>query len=161
MDVEEFSPFMDGVATPMHIVTAAANGERSGCLVGFGTRVSVDPPLYLVCLSETNHTYAVALASDLLAVHLVGPEQHDLAELFGGETGDVVDKFARWPWHPGPDGVPILEDCPHVMIGRVVERRPWGDHTAHLLEPVSVEVRNGRPGLDLTDVQDIQPGHDA
>lgn len=161
MDADSFAPFMDGVPSPMHVVTAATSTERAGCLMGFATRVSVEPPLYLVCLSKQNRTHAVALATDVLAVHLPGPDQHDLAELFGGETGDDVDKFAHWPWHPGPAGVPILEGVPHVMVGRVLERFDWGDHTGHLLEPLEIELREGGPGLKLTDVEDIEPGHDA
>lgn len=161
MDADEFGRFTDGPAVPMHVVTAAAGDRIAGSLVGFGSQVSIDPPLYLVCISVANHTHEVALDAELLAVHLPGPDQRDLAELFGGETGDDVDKFARWPWRPGPSGVPILEGCPRVMVGQVLERQPWGDHTAHLLEPLSVEVHEGAPGLDLLDVEDIDPGHDA
>jgi flavin reductase (DIM6/NTAB) family NADH-FMN oxidoreductase RutF len=161
MDRREFDRFVTGLDSPMQVVTTAADGERAGCLVGFGSEVSIEPPLYLVCLSVKNRTHEVARGAELLAVHLLGPDQHDLAELFGGETGDEVDKFERWPWHAGPDGVPLLEGCPRVMVGRVVERRAWGDHTAHLLEPVALEVRDGEPGLDLTDVEDLEPGHEA
>ena len=35
-------------------------------------------------------------------VHFVPEEAEDLAELFGGETGDEVDKFERCAWRPGP-----------------------------------------------------------
>lgn len=145
----------------MQVVTAAAVGERAGCLVGFGSEVSMEPPLFMVCLSDKNRTHRVALQTDLLAVHLLGADQHDLAELFGSETGDEVDKFARWPWHEGPGGLPLLEGCPRVLVGRVLERRAWGDHTAHLLEPVSLEIRGGTPGLELPDVEELDPGHEA
>lgn len=161
MDRVEFEQFVEGLAAPMQVVTASARGERAGCLVGFASEVSIDPPLFLVCLSDKNRTHRVALDSELLAVHLLDADQHELAELFGGETGDEVDKFARWPWHEGPGGLPLLEGCPRVLVARVLERHPWGDHTAHLLEPLSVEIRAGAPGLDLTDVEELEPGHEA
>ena len=161
MDREEFDRFVDGLPAPMQVVTTVVDGQRAGCLVGFGSEVSIDPPRYLVCISVQNRTHQVAVNADLLAVHLPSADQRNLAELFGGETGDDVDKFAHWPWRPGPGGVPLLEDVPRVMVGRVLERHTWGDHTAHLLEPVAVEVREGDPGLTLTDVEDIDPGHDA
>ena len=161
VDREEYQPFVDGLDAPLQVVTAATDHERAGCLVGFASEVSIDPPLFVVCISMKNRTHDVASGAELLAVHLLGPDQRDLAELFGGETGDDLDKFDRWPWHAGPGGVPLLEGCPRVMVGRVLERRAWGDHTAHLLEPVAVEIRGGEPGLDLTDVEGLDPGHDA
>src|SRR5919106_332536 len=95
----------------MFIVTVAAGGERAGCLVGFATQCSIDPPRFLICLSDKNRTFRVARDADLLIVHLVPQEADDLAELFGSETGDEIDKFARCGWSPGPGGAPVLDAC--------------------------------------------------
>lgn len=157
----EFSAFVDGLDHPMYVVTVAEDGERSGCLVGFGSQVSLDPPRFLVCISVANHTHAVARGADLLAVHLLAPEQHELAELFGAETGDDIDKFERCSWQAGPGGVPVLDDCPRVLVGRVRERLDLGDHTGFVLDPVSVAARDGEPGLTFHDVDDLDPGHPA
>lgn len=161
MDREEFGRFIDGVGFPMYVVTAASPRERSGCLLAFATRVAVDPPRFLVAISQENRTWKVARESDFLGVHLLRRDQHDLAGLFGGETGEDVDKFDHWPWEPGPGGVPILGRCPRVMVGKVLERLAFEDHVGHLLEPVEVRVRDGVPDLVLTDVEDIDPGHPA
>src|SRR5581483_8280772 len=56
--------------SPMVIVTAAApDGRRSGCLVGFFTQCSIHPPRLLPCISKANHTFEVARAAPVLAVH--------------------------------------------------------------------------------------------
>ena len=115
----------------------------------------------LICISVENHTHPVAADADVLAVHLLSPEQHALAELFGGETGDDIDKFERCDWTPGPGGVPILDECPRVLVGRVRERVDLGDHTGFVLDPVSVTAREGEPGLSFQDVDDVDPGHPA
>src|SRR3954454_23697572 len=82
--------------TPMAIVTAAApDGRRSGCLVGFWAQCSIHPPRVLACISKTNHTFAVPTDAAVLAVHWLGADNRDLAELFGGESGDAIDKFDR------------------------------------------------------------------
>ena len=64
----------------------------------------------------------------MLGVHAVPADAEDLAELFGGETGDEMDKFARTAWHEGPEGVPILDRCENWFAGRVLgplrRRRP-------------------------------------
>ena len=120
---DTFDALMGELDYPMFIVTVAHGGERSGCLVGFATQCSIDPPRFLVCLSKANHTYRVARHAELLAVHFVPADAEPLAELFGGETGDRVDKFARCEWHPGPGGVPLLADCPNRFVGRRARAR--------------------------------------
>ena len=119
---------------PMFIVTVAAAGERAGCLVGFTTQCSIDPPRFLVCLSDKNRTFRVARGADTMVVHLVPDGANELADLFGGETGDDVDKFERAPWTPGPAGTPVLDDCENWFAARILDRIPAGDHTAY---PVS------------------------
>jgi flavin reductase (DIM6/NTAB) family NADH-FMN oxidoreductase RutF len=159
----ELSAFVDGLDYPMYVVTAAANGQRSGCLVGFGSQVSIDPPRLLVCVSVVNHTHPVALAADVLAVHLLDRSQHDLAALFGSETGDEVDKFAECAWQPGPEGVPVLADPPRHLVGRVLDRHSLGDHTGFLLEPMEVCARDDGDlePLMYLDADDLDPGHPA
>ena len=95
---------------PMFIVTAASAGELAGCLVGFATQCSIDPPRFVVCLSDKNRTFRVAAEAAVLVVHLVPSEATELAALFGEQTGDEVDKFERCSWKPGPEGAPVLEE---------------------------------------------------
>ena len=82
-------------------------------------------------------------------MHGLDSDEVDIATLFGGETGDDVDKFAQCSWRPGPGGVPLLDECPRVLVGRVLRRDDWGDHVGFLLEPIEVESheRGTRPGL--------------
>jgi flavin reductase (DIM6/NTAB) family NADH-FMN oxidoreductase RutF len=61
---------------PMVIVTAAANGERSGCLVGFHSQCSIEPLRWAVWISRVNHTWPVARAARVLGVHF--PSVDDL-----------------------------------------------------------------------------------
>ena len=157
-----FSQLTQELDTPMFIATALGGGELSGCLVGFATQVSIHPPRFLVCISVKNHTHRVARAADAIGIHIVPDGERDLAELFGGETGDEIDKFGRAAWHPAPDGTPLLDGCPDRFVGRVVERLDLGDHTGFLLEPL--EAEHGEEldgGLGFQDVKDLEPGHEA
>ena len=148
---------------PMVVVTALApDGRRSGCLVGFFTQCSIHPPRVLPCISKANHTFGVAEAAPVLAVHWLGDDDEGLAELFGGETGDEVDKFERCTWRPGPEGVPVLGGVLGWVGGPVVGRFDVGDHVAFLVEPAWGEA--GDPAaapLGFQAVRDIEPGHDA
>ena len=161
---ERFDDVMGVLDRSMIIVTTAgADGERSGCLVGFSTQCSIDPGRFLVCLSRTNHTFAVAQQAELLAVHAVPEEHEELAVLFGHETGDEVDKFSRCEWRPGPSGVPLLNDCPCWFVGRILERIDVGDHVVHILEPVAAGVDDDTADpavVSLADVRDLDAGHE-
>lgn len=152
---------MDGLDYPMFVVTATHDGQRAGCLVGFATQVSIDPPRLLVCLSVQNHTCDVAKGADHLGVHVLDRAQFALAELFGSTTGDKVDKFARCMWEPGLHGVPILSDAPGWLIGSILERIPLGDHIGFLLEPVASRRDDIGPVLSFQHVQGLSPGHPA
>lgn len=145
----------------MLVVTAFDGRERAGCLVGFSTQCSIDPTRYLVCISTANHTARVAAGSEMLAVHALDAGHADLARLFGEETGDEVDKFARVAWRPGRGGVPVLDGCTSWFVGRTLERIPVGDHTAVVVEPVEVSYAPGLRPLRFADVKDLAPGHPA
>jgi flavin reductase (DIM6/NTAB) family NADH-FMN oxidoreductase RutF len=151
---------MGRVNYPVYIVTTVAGDARDGCVVGFGTQSSMHPDRFLACLSRSNRTYRLARKASALAVHLVPRERTDLAELFGGETGDEIDKFARCEWSGGPHGLPILEGCPSWFAGAIVSRHDLGDHEGYLLDPIEARSEPGEL-LYFQDVKYISPGHPA
>ena len=147
---------------PMLIVTTCDGTDRAGCLLGFSTQCSIDPARLIVFVSNKNFTYRVARNAEMLAVHVVPSDREDLARLFGEETGDEVDKFARCAWEPGPLGVPVLGGCGDRVVGRVVERfEPEGaDHVGFILEPVEVTA-DGGTFFPFSRAQHFEPGHEA
>ncbi|MFF5446360.1 flavin reductase family protein [Streptomyces sp. NPDC012888] len=183
MAESEFDDFGTLLDPPVYVVTAAAppaaaqaaagaegaeaGTERSGCLVGFASQCSIRPPRFMVWLSVLNHTYGVARRAEYLAVHLLDHDGLPLAELFGGETGDRVDKFARTPWRPcGPEGTPVLSGAAAWFLGRVRERHPAGDHVGFLLDisqvgPASPSTAAHGALISYQDVRDLPPGHPA
>lgn len=160
---DDFDGVTDVLDYPMFIVTTAAtDGHAAGCLVGFATQASIDPPRFLVGLSEKNHTYRIAQDATRLVVHLLDADSLEMARLFGETTGDDVDKFERCSWQPGPEGVPVLDGAAAWFSGPVRERIAVGDHTAYLIDVDAAEVRrNPQRLLRLSDTSDFQPGHEA
>jgi flavin reductase (DIM6/NTAB) family NADH-FMN oxidoreductase RutF len=146
---------------PMFIATVAASGERAGCLIGFATQCSIHPPRFLAGISDKNRTFRVARDADTMAIHLVPESATGLAELFGGETGDEIDKFERCSWHPGPGGVPLLDDCPNRFAGRILDRIDFGDHVGMVLEPFLADEDTDSGQLGFHRAKRIEPGHEA
>ncbi|HWI03267.1 MAG TPA: flavin reductase family protein [Acidimicrobiales bacterium] len=159
--MEEFTDLVGDLDYPMMIVTAASGGERAGCLVGFATQCSIDPPRFAVWISRKNHTFRIAGDAGVLAVHFVSAADRALAELFGGATGDEGDKFTRCRWRDGPSGVPVLEDCVRWFAGEVIERFPTEDHVGFLLAPISVSSGAWAGQLGFQAARSISPGHEA
>jgi flavin reductase (DIM6/NTAB) family NADH-FMN oxidoreductase RutF len=161
VDDAAFQSIVGRLDHPMFIVTTVgSDGERSGCLVGFQTQSSIHPPRFLACISDKNHTYRVAKGATHMAVHMVPDDRLDLAEVFGGETGDEDDKFAQCEWHDGPEGLPLLDGCPTWFAGRILDRVPLGDHVGHLLEPFGGSDAGDAP-LGFRRAMKIDPGHEA
>jgi len=142
----------------MFIVTAREGAQRDGCLVGFATQCSIDPPRFLACLSVRNRTWRLARASDAVLVHAVPADAPDLARLFGGQTGDEVDKLARCAWRDRPGGLPLLDRATSWFAGRILERIPLGDHVGVLLEPFAVND-GGELALSSRRLGHVEPGH--
>ncbi|MGV9611581.1 flavin reductase family protein [Nocardia xishanensis] len=165
-DLEQARAGFDAVLAaadyPVWVVTTAACGIRAGCLVGFGTQVSIDPPRFVVGLSENNHTFRVAADAEYLAVHLLTEDDGPIARLFATETGDTTDKFARCEWTEGPHGLPILSAAPYWFTGRILARYDFGDHVGVVLEPTAGHAADSaRPALRTRAVADLPPGHEA
>jgi len=159
--VSEFDRLVGALDYPMFIVTVADDDVRAGCLVGFAAQCGMSPPRFMVWLSKKNHTFEIAQRVATFAVHIPTAADRALAELFGSETGDTVDKFAGIDWRPGPEGVPLLTDCPQWFVGRVLSREDTGDHVGHLLEPVAVSEAYALGQLPFQSVKTLTPGHEA
>lgn len=153
------SALPDALDVALLVVTAAADGDRAGCVVGFATQCSLEPERFLVCLSRANRTYEVARRAEFLGVHVLGADQTDLARLFGGTTDDDVDKLAACRWRSGEHGTPLLEACAAWAEARVLEQLPLGDHVGFLVEPVASGTGSHRGILRLSDAGPIDPGH--
>lgn len=159
---ERFDALLGELDPPMVIVTTAIDDLRAGCLVGFHAQCSIEPRRYAIWLSKANHTVRVALHAEHLAVHFLTQEDSDLAALFGTTTGTETDKFAECDWTEGPGGVPLLDRCPHwVVLRRTGVLDEGSDHFCFLGEPIDIGATTPFSPLRLSDVEDLDPGHEA
>lgn len=156
----EFERLVGELDYSLFIVTAGSGEERSGCLVGFASQVSIDPQRFLICISAKNHTFGVARRANVLVVHFVPEHAEKLALLFGGETGDEVDKFARCQWREGPEGTPVLTELEDWFAGRVLQQLDLGDHWGFLLKPIDGEAHRSGSPLTFRRAKWIEPGHE-
>jgi flavin reductase (DIM6/NTAB) family NADH-FMN oxidoreductase RutF len=152
--------FTDRTDFPLVVVTTIGpDGELSGCLAGFTTQCSIEPVRFLVCISRVNHTFDVITRSTVMALHLLGEDQADTASLFGELSGDQVDKFDDLGWHPGPAGVPVLDECVAWMAAGIIGRFDVGDHEAQFIYPMDARAGTSTGLLTRASAPDLQPAH--
>ncbi|MEO8314524.1 MAG: flavin reductase family protein [Pseudomonadota bacterium] len=154
----DFARLVASLDYPLYVVTTTVETESTGCLIGFATQCSIHPPRFLACISKKNHTSLLAVRATVLAVHVVDNENKAIADRFGGETGDEIDKFATVGWR-SMAGAPVLTDCDRWFIGSIIERIDLGDHVGYLLEPILVQNGPASEQLTLQQARDIKPGH--
>lgn len=161
MAPDAFTSIMSSLDNPLIVVTTAEGRERAGCLVGFHAQSSIDPGRYCVWLSKANHTYRVGLRAAHLGVHFLTDADLALAERFGTLTGDRSNKFAGLPVRQGPGGVPVLQRCPHWLVGtRTAVLDEGGDHVCLVIEPVAAHSEGPFEPLRLAQAAHLEPGHD-
>jgi flavin reductase (DIM6/NTAB) family NADH-FMN oxidoreductase RutF len=152
--------YFERIDFPYFVVTVRTpDGDMSGCLAGFVTQCSIDPPNFLVCVAKVNHTFEVAERSTAMGLHLLGKDQQELARIFGEETGDLVDKFAQCDWRLGVTGAPLLVESAVSLEGPILGHFSAGDHEAYLIRAERA-VGGSYDGLLMyRDAPHFHPGH--
>ena len=162
MDRDAFDRIMRTLDSPMAIVTTRSERERAGCLIGFHTQSGIEPSSMSIWLSKANHTFRVSTFAEVFAVHFLSGDDMELAELFGTNSGDDIDKFAHCGWSSGPGDVPLLDDCPNRVVGRkVAVLDAHADHVCVVLDPEEASYAGDFEPLRLSQVVHLRAGHEA
>lgn len=113
--------FATGVAV---ITSRDFLGRPVGATVNALSSLSLDPPLVLVCLSQTSRTLEALRQHGGFAVNVLCDDQRELAELFAqpGSAGDWPDAEL------GAPEVPHIDDALAVVECGVHEIVNGGDH---------------------------------
>jgi flavin reductase (DIM6/NTAB) family NADH-FMN oxidoreductase RutF len=69
-EAASFNELMGELDYPMFIVTAAADSELAGCLVGFATQASIDPSRFLVCVAKPTRHPASSLSAAAVTMNI-------------------------------------------------------------------------------------------
>jgi flavin reductase (DIM6/NTAB) family NADH-FMN oxidoreductase RutF len=156
-----FDEFINSVDHPMIVVTTTARGTHAGCVVGFHSQCSIEPPLYAVWISKANRTFRIAVHADVFALHFLEESNRDLAELFGTHTGDEEDKFTECAWENGADAIRLLQCRARLTADRVAMHDNGGDHVCFVLAPRQMIAPADFKPLLFSRIQHLDAGHDA
>lgn len=143
MKLDEINQLLRSLDREVWVVTAADGNLRGGLLATFVSPISIVPslPRLAVALSKQHHTWGLVQSTQAFAVHLLTPNQIDLAWHFGTQSGRDLDKLASVPHTPGITGSPILSDALGWLECRVETSLDTGDRTLYLAEVVAGNLR--------------------
>jgi flavin reductase (NADH) len=141
-----FQVVMAGLPSSVVVVTTVdAAGEPHGLTCSTLCRVSLDPPLLLVCVANQSRTLEALRTSGFFAVNMLHEHGQDAAQAFGG---GVESQFRSVLWAPSVrDKLPLLIDDAHsVAECKVRSTVVAGDHTVVIGEVQAFErLRSVRP----------------
>ena len=129
VDGEMLRAVMRRVASPVTVVTAAANGEARGATIGSFTSVSLDPPLVSFNVQKESSFYATLSEAEAFAIHLLTDAQAELAHHFALPDLTSEAQFRDVPHvQIEPGQPPILRDSFGILYCQRYAVHEAGDH---------------------------------
>lgn len=128
----DFKRALRQIASPVAVVTAAAEGDVSGLTATTFCSVSSDPPTFLVCLNKGSAVAGLIDASGQFAVNLLADEQHAIARSFSGPESGSAALFAKSGWSSLLSDAPVLDDAVACLDCEVESRVEAGSHNLYL-----------------------------
>jgi flavin reductase (DIM6/NTAB) family NADH-FMN oxidoreductase RutF len=133
--------FATGVAV---VTTRSPEGELCGVTINAVTSLSLDPPLFLICLDHKSNTLAALLGSGHFGLHFLSREQAEISKIFASKR---PNKFDEIDYTIGEGGSPLIDGVLAAAECRLSEICAGGDHTIIIGQVEKVHVHGGEPLL--------------
>jgi flavin reductase (DIM6/NTAB) family NADH-FMN oxidoreductase RutF len=132
-------------ATGVSIVTTVDGaGKPYGLTMNAVTSLSLNPPMFIVCVDNNSDTLAPMRASKVFCINVLASTQQDLSNRFA-KKGD--EKFNGVAHAAGATGAPLLEGALLAIECSVSDIVAGGDHQI-MLGQVQRIVTNDSPGIE-------------
>ena len=141
-DGRGFRTALGSFATGVTIVTALDGASQpAGITANSFASVSLDPPLILWSPKRDSRRFAIFTEAPAFAVHVLARDQQALCDHFvRNQSG-----FDAFPWHEGPEGLPLLDGCLTRFLCHREAVLDGGDHAIILGRVWDVARRDGTP----------------
>ncbi|MDA1237731.1 MAG: CoA transferase [Proteobacteria bacterium] len=136
---EAFSRFATGVTV---VTTSQEDGTPRGFTANSFTSVSLDPPLLLVCIDKTAHSFSTFIESKHFAINILSESQKNVSGLFASKE---VTKFEKIGWKYGVSGVPLLAGVIAHFVCETHRSVDAGDHVVLIGKVLDHKLFDGNP----------------
>lgn len=128
------------------VTTCDPAGLPVGLTMSAITCLSLEPPLFLICVSEASDTLPALLQRGAFAINLLRREQEAVARTFAGKGGAGKFDCVEYAWGTLPQ-VPVLLGALAVVECQVVSVHPGGDHRIVTGSVKAARASDGEPLL--------------
>lgn len=129
VDPAVFRQVMGRFATGVTVVTTALGERRAGITVNAFCSVSLDPPLVLICVEQSNYTHDLLTEAGCFAVNFLTSRQADVSRCFAAPGDEKLTSFCGVATHTVATGAPVFDECLAFVDCRLVAVYPGGDHS--------------------------------
>jgi crotonobetainyl-CoA:carnitine CoA-transferase CaiB-like acyl-CoA transferase len=136
---DAFGAFATGVTV---LTSRQPDGTPRGFTANSFTSVSLDPPLLLVCIAKTAHSFDTFMGCETFAVNILAEDQKAISGLFAGRA---PDKFAQCAWKPGVSGVPLIDGALAHFTCVPERSMDAGDHIVIVGRVIDLAATDGNP----------------
>ncbi|MBQ3287623.1 MAG: flavin reductase [Firmicutes bacterium] len=142
----------DKIDYPLCLLSAAANGKNSGCIINsLHQATSSFPAKFTVTVNKDNETAkAVEAAGCFSATVLAADSPEEIINTFGYKSGRAVDKFAGFEVLTDQAGAPYITKGMASRIScKVVDKLAVGNYIIYVGQVTEAEVLSDAEGLTL------------
>ena len=138
-DISAFKLAFRRLAAGVSVVTALhPDGHPVGFTATSLASLAAVPPLATFNMARISSAWPGIEQTDHVIIHILGARNRPLAETM---SADHDHRFDGDHWAPGPLGLPLLNDVPAWMLGRIVGRYP-----VHANAVIVVQIEDGGLG---------------
>lgn len=140
-DLHAFKQAFRRHAAGVAVVTALdPEGQPVGFTATSLASLAAVPPLASFNMARSASAWRAITETERVVIHMLGARNRAVAEIMAREASQ---RFIGEHWHPGPHGLPVLNDVTAWMSGRILERVP-----VHNNAVVIVQIEQGELGAD-------------
>jgi len=116
---------------PTIVSCRGADGQNNALVVAYASNCSYDPPMAMVGIVPTRHSYKLIKESGCFIINLAAPENREAYDYLGSHSGRDEDKLKKLNMNIEDGKVvnaPVLLDCPVNIECTIVDSITTGSH---------------------------------
>lgn len=138
-DLSAFKLAFRRLAAGVSVVTALdPEGAPTGFTASSVASLAAVPPLATFNMARNSSAWRAIEQTDRVILHILGARNRAVAETMAGPH---EQRFTGDHWSPGPHGLPLIDDVPSWMLGRIVGRYP-----VHHSAVIVIQIEDGALG---------------
>lgn len=156
-------PSKDAAEKAANDSSVVRSSSRGGLVATWVNQASIDShhPSVIIGIAANHFTAKLIDASSAFGLHLLRPEQTDVAFNFAIGSGNDRDKLADVASRSVETGSPILDDCLAWLDCQVYYRFNGGDRIYYFADVVASEIAESSNARPMTESQLVAAATDS